>query len=264
MSEKLFSTLALQKRAEILQRIFKQLLYLVCRLKPSPYFTLFLLLDAYSYSSPQVAWIHTAVSPSKLYEMLLIFRVSLLPSDLNRSHSRNFSTDFGLINEALRAFTNSRYLETYEPWFPIFLSTKRVNSDFWTWMYNFSNYILYWQKKPPYLRWRTCALLLLNTHSGSSINTIMDKHIAHSDAQPRRTHILAERNGAHLVSSSTRDERSARTFLSYFTTSTGMVDISVSSPVWSIDRRNSTHMWRCLFPRDDSNVKSPSNGKSCI
>ena len=35
----------------------------------------------------------------------------MLPSDLNRSHSRNFGADFRLVNDALRAFANSRYLQ---------------------------------------------------------------------------------------------------------------------------------------------------------
>jgi len=54
---------------------------------------------------------HITASPSKSYVTLLIFGASVLPSDLNRSHSRNFGTDFRLVNEALRAITKSRYLQ---------------------------------------------------------------------------------------------------------------------------------------------------------
>ena len=54
---------------------------------------------------------HIAASPSKSYVTLLIFGASVFPSDLNRSHSRNFCVDFRLVNDALRAFAKSRYLQ---------------------------------------------------------------------------------------------------------------------------------------------------------
>lgn len=80
----------------------------------------------------------------------------------------------------------------------------------------------------------------------------------------RTEEIQVQHNSTHLVSSSTRDERSARTFRSRLTMSTGKVDVSVSSPVWSIDRRKSMHRWLCFFPdpRDVSSIRSPSSDES--
>lgn len=76
--------------------------------------------------------------------------------------------------------------------------------------------------------------------------------------------IKVQQNSTHLLSSIIRDERSARTFRSCLTKSTGKVDVSVSSPVWSIDCRKSMHRWLCFFPepRDVSSITSPSRDES--